>query len=126
MVALLSIEDYASAVKPHVIAKANATVFVAGDDKESLMKLRTVLNDSTKVVEQIRMSAKSYKTRGHGYNTKTTRNLLTDMRLLIQANVFIGTATSNLGRFIFYCREESQISLSLDRKYKDFKQFPRL
>lgn len=95
------------------------TVFVASDDDRSLVRLKGKLGKlgdlgrAIKFVEQPRLPDYAYKARGAHYNSKSSRFLLVDLELLVRAHTFVGTASSNLGRFVFF-RRNGRTCHSLD------------
>jgi hypothetical protein len=89
------------------------TVFLASDDASELAKLRFHIRTDIQVVEQPRLPAKTYAERG-ALRHSAEQVLINDIMLLIRADAYVGTASSNLDRFIWFQRDPAAQSISLD------------
>lgn len=89
-------------------------VYVASDDPTSRQKLQQQLGSDVDVREQPRLDDTSYNSSAVGQNEAATVNLLTDIDILRKSEIFISTASSNLGRLVFFLRDAKSRSISLD------------
>jgi len=98
----------------HAAAEGLHVVYLASDDPSSRSKLQQLLGTDVDVREQPRLNVSSYNSSAVGQSEAATVNLLVDIDILRNAEVFIGTASSNLGRLIFFLRDSKRRSISLD------------
>jgi len=130
----IPIANYAATVMKLCQQVATNNVYVASDDATIVAQLQTALGFSFKVVAQPRLSTEAgYKLRGDASREKVVpaiveeeeANLLVDIMLLVQADAFAGTASSNIGRFVYFMRDPSKPTVSLD-EHGDFLSVPGL
>jgi len=105
---------YAQEVRKLSKAVDAKLVFVASDDKTEHGKLQGILGSSFHVVQQPRLEDYFYQFRTYHHNTKANFNLLVDLELLVKSDAFVGTASSNLGRFVYFLRGSRDPSTSVD------------
>jgi len=116
----VSTSKYAKAVRKlcrHAVEECGTKVFLATDDevaKRQLQEEFAKLGSAFKVVQQKRLPKVYYMMRNRDDNEKAEKNLAVDLQLLIRAYAFVGTASSNLGRFVYFSRGDSDTSLSVD------------
>jgi hypothetical protein len=90
-------------------------IFVASDDGSVLEKFTHHINNkSIQVVEQPRLPPEAYAERGYYLKRSTERALVNDMMLLARADAYVGTASSNLDRWVFFTRDPATQSISMD------------
>eukprot|EP00928_Gymnodinium_smaydae_P081228 TRINITY_DN64783_c0_g1_i1.p1 TRINITY_DN64783_c0_g1~~TRINITY_DN64783_c0_g1_i1.p1 ORF type:complete len:368 (-),score=34.46 TRINITY_DN64783_c0_g1_i1:411-1514(-) len=97
-------------------------IFVASDSSKAIQEMETSMGQEFRISSQLRLKDDLYaiRNRGNGGSASSSdvflaeRTFLLDVALLIRASVFVGTASSNVGRFIFFMRSSSKESVSLD------------
>jgi len=95
---------------------ANASVvYVASDDGGAVEEISMELGRRIRVVQQPRGSESSYRSRGYEAE-EDIMGLLSDVEALRRASAFIGTASSNVGRLVYFLRPKGSVSISLDKK----------
>merc|ERR1719197_2433296 len=98
------------------------TVFLASDDEAAKGQLQDALGSDYTVVEQARLPAEAYKLRGDAARSMSPpygeedeeRSLLIDVSALVNSAGFVGTASSNVGRLVFFQRPQGAPAVSLD------------
>jgi len=98
-----------------------AKIFVASDSESERPLMAEYIakyNASVQVVEQPRMPPETYAQRGN-LTKDAAAALMVDIMLLIRATAYVGTASSNVDRFIWFQRDPASQSVSLD----DFGSF---
>jgi len=93
------------------------TVFLSSDDSEAAPALRTLLGGNITVVEQSRLDEGAYHHESSYDGKEALLKLLADIEGLVQADVFIGTASSNIGRLVYFQRPVHRKSVSLDVRF---------
>jgi hypothetical protein len=88
-------------------------ILLATDDGSVFSEFRELLAKDLQVVEQPRLSAATYAERGN-LKMKTELVLLMDLTLLVWSVAYVGTASSNLDRFVWFQRDPASQSISLD------------
>jgi hypothetical protein len=88
-------------------------IFLASDDSDQFDKFRAMLPVDIDLVQQPRLAPDSYAERG-AIDGGAETVLLMDLALLIRADGYVGTASSNLDRFIWFQRDPATQSISLD------------
>jgi hypothetical protein len=113
-------EDFAFEAQRLCHALGIKKVFLASDDSSEFEYLRgnmTQLSDSSteliQVVEQPRLAARTYAQRG-ALKQSAEQVLINDIMLLIRADAYVGTSSSNLDRFVWFQRDPTTQSVSLD------------
>merc|ERR1711920_485069 len=71
------------------------------------------------VVSQDRLSPELYTVRNEEWEDESAKDMaeasfVLDLSMLVHASVFIGTSTSNVGRFVYFMRPGNVPSISLD------------
>lgn len=119
----VAIRAYATEVQRLV---SNGRVFLASDSPQAQGKLQAMLGPRFVVVQQPRLPQEAYALRGvrraerrDWDATNVSRQQLEthffiDVLLLLRATVFVGTASSNLGRFVHFLRSPELTTVSLD------------
>lgn len=121
-VAPVPIEKYAAAVATFCSEVGASTVFLASDDDQARGALQEQLGSSLAVVEQARLPAADYSFRGRasravspGYGVEDEEKaVLIDVTALARAAAFVGTASSNIDRWVYFLRDGSAPAVSLD------------
>lgn len=116
------IEKYAEATKQMCSTVGTRTVFVASDDESARGQLQEQLGSDFSVLEQRRLSPDAYRLRGDAARSlpppdgeeDEEKSVLVDVAALVRAAGFVGTASSNLGRLVFFQRGAGSPSVSLD------------
>jgi len=93
------------------------TVYLASDDALARDALKTILGDTYNIIGTSAQAWNEGENKQTYSDTDTLFNVLTDVEALKRAEVFIGTASSNLGRTIYFLRDENKKSVSLDEKW---------
>lgn len=88
-------------------------IFLASDDADEFDKFRAMLPVDIDLVQQPRLAPETYAERG-ALDGGAETVLLMDLALLIRADGYVGTASSNLDRFIWFQRDPATQSISLD------------
>jgi hypothetical protein len=117
------IEKYASTIRDLCSRVGASTVFLASDDETVNGQLAAELGSSYKIVEQPRLNAEVYKLRGDvarqmnpGSEVEDEeRSVLVDVSGLVHSAAFVGTASSNIDRLVFFERDPNSPAISLDR-----------
>lgn len=99
-------------------------VFLASDSPQTRGKLQRMLGTGFDVVEQRRLPQVAYSARGvrgpvrddaGAFSRKEVEaHFFVDVLLLARAAVFVGTASSNVGRVVHFLRPMDAMSVSLD------------
>jgi len=118
----IPIERFADAVRRRCIQANTTTVFLATDASKEQATLQKALGPNFRVLEQTRLSDDHYAVRGDSARlqpplpkvVEAEAALLTDVSLLVRADAFIGTASSNVGRLVFFLRDQALPAESLD------------
>jgi hypothetical protein len=98
-------------------------IFIGSDSAQERPRLAELIaryNASIQVVEQPRLAQETFKQRSN-LSKDAGVALIVDMLLLIRATAFVGTASSNVDRFVWFQRDPGTQSVSLD----DFGDFLR-
>lgn len=119
---LVPIEKYAAAVSQMCSAVGTRTVFLASDDESVRGQLQEQLGPDFSVLEQRRLSPDAYRLRGDAARSMPPpygeedeeKTVLIDVAALVRAAGFVGTASSNLGRLVFFQRVPGSPAVSLD------------
>lgn len=120
---LKPVREYARAVQKELkVCGARAgcdigAVFLSSDDPGVAPAMRKLLGPSVEVIEQPRLKADAYAHESTYDSEEALLQLLADIEALRQSEVFIGTASSNLGRLVFFQRQKHQKSVSLDSQF---------
>jgi len=112
-----SIDEYAAMIRPNLQQNNLSMVYVASDDDQAAGILRERLDRSegvAKVVEQQRLADSAYQWNEVYEDEASLQALLADIEGLRRAKVFLGTASSNIGRLVYCLRDESSLTYSLD------------
>lgn len=88
-------------------------IFLASDDPDAASEFRHLIHNGIQIVSQLPQSPEEYAERGT-LDPRTEEVLINDVVLLIRANALVGTASSNLDRFVWFQRDPSTQSVSLD------------
>jgi hypothetical protein len=88
-------------------------IFLASDDADEFDKFRAMLPVEMELVQQDRLAPETYNERG-ALEERAETQLLMDLALLIRADAYVGTASSNLDRFVWFQRDPAMQSVSLD------------
>jgi len=116
------ISSYAVAVR-RLSARVNSSkVFLASDDSTVSVDIKRLLGQHYQVSEQPRLPVDRYTVRGDEARVwppsarvlEAEENVLVDVALLARSTAFIGTASSNVGRLVYFMREPNSLSISLD------------
>lgn len=126
-VPLVPIERFASAIQEMSSSLGTTTIFLASDDAATHSSLQQLLGSSYKIIEQARLPAEAYKLRGDAARSMEPtygvedeeKSVLTDVSALVNAAGFIGTASSNIDRLVYFQRDASKPTLSLDEGGND-------
>ncbi|CAE8741811.1 unnamed protein product [Polarella glacialis] len=86
------------------------SIFVASDDPMALNDLQNALPSTVTAKWAPRLGDKTYHYEAIGASGSNDANLalLTDVVGLLQSKVFVGTASSNIGRLVYNLRTEDQ------------------
>lgn len=126
-VAPVPLQRYVAAVVQMCQSVGTSKVFLASDDASVHAQLQESLGSSFSVVEQQRLPDAEYQLRGDASRSMVPplgeedeeRSLLVDVTGLARAAGFIGTASSNVDKFVFFQRDPSAPSVSLDEGGND-------
>merc|ERR1719414_949089 len=88
-------------------------VYLASDDPLASQQIQSALGDHAHVIEQPRVNETGYTSRGYA-DEGDLMTVLIDVEALRRATVFIGTASSNIGRLVYFLRDKGSPSVSLD------------
>jgi hypothetical protein len=121
-VPLVPIGRFTSAIRDMCSSLGTNTIFLASDDASTHQELQQQLGSSFQIVEQKRLPAEAYKLRGDAARSMSPpfgeedeeRSVLIDVAALVRAAGFIGTASSNIDRLVYFQRDASSPSVSLD------------
>eukprot|EP00750_Incisomonas_marina_P015062 INCI18067.3.p1 GENE.INCI18067.3~~INCI18067.3.p1 ORF type:complete len:334 (-),score=55.90 INCI18067.3:125-1126(-) len=91
----------------HVVWGERPVVFCASDETDSCIELQTVLAEDDFTVLYFDNEKTMAKTNG-------ITNYMTDVAMLEKSSVFVGTGSSNLGRWVNAIRGPAKLSMSLD------------
>mmetsp|Transcript_27340 Transcript_27340/g.71566 ORF Transcript_27340/g.71566 Transcript_27340/m.71566 type:complete len:414 (+) Transcript_27340:114-1355(+) len=116
---LLATSKYAAAVRRELkeCACNISTVFLSSDDPGAAAEMRTLLGARVEVVEQSRLDEDTYSHESTYDGREALLQLLGDVEALRQSDIFIGTASSNIGRLVYFQRPPEKKSISLDVKF---------
>jgi len=118
----ITVETFAQEVRKQCegLPKANGTctVFIATDSPEVKAELGAQLTDM-QVVSQGDLPPELLNIRNRagendGVKQAAEQSFVLDLSMLIAADAFVGTASSNVGRFVFFLRPEDKPSVTLD------------
>jgi len=120
-------DKYVAAVSEMCSTTGASTVFLASDDESAHGLLQELLGSSIKVVEQQRLSADAYKLRGDASRSISPpfgeedeeKSVLIDVAALVRSSGFVGTASSNIDRLVYFQRDPAKPSVSLDEGGND-------
>jgi len=93
-----------------------SVVYVSSDDSRAKDEISEALGGRARVVEQPRGPERGYETRTYK-DGEDLMLLLADLEALRGAKAFIGTASSNIGRLVYYLRPPNSASISLDEDW---------
>lgn len=118
----IPINEFADAVRQRCATANTTTVFLATDDSRERSALQKALGPGFHVLEQTRLSADHYAVRGNSSRAlppspevlDAEMAIITDVSLLVRADAFVGTASSNIGRLVFFLRNQTLPAESLD------------
>jgi len=121
-VPLVPMDKYVSAVVEMGVKMDINTVFLASDDPAAHAELQRKLGSSYTIVEQVRLPNEAYQLRGPASRSMPPpygevdeeKSVLVDVAALLQSAAFIGTASSNIGRLVYFQRDPAVPSVSLD------------
>lgn len=104
-------------------AQSPCHVFLASDDSSSIAELQSELPDM-KIVQQDRLSDDVYAVRNRDDESEDTKtqsesSFVMDLLMLVHSSSFVGTATSSVGRFVFFMRAGDKPSVSLDENFTE-------
>jgi len=116
----IGVEVFAKEVRKqcHALGRQACAVYVASDWSAARGELQEQLPEMV-VVSQGRLSPELYKVRNDDWEDEAAKDaeeasFVLDLSMLTHASVFIGTATSNVGRFVYFLRPGNATSISLD------------
>jgi hypothetical protein len=107
-------KDFAAIAEQLCDAMGARKIFVASDDPKALTEMRTLVRSDLFVQGQPPLTELEYAQRGENLEKHTETVLLFDVVLLIRANAYVGTASSNVDRFVYFQRDPRTQSVSLD------------
>lgn len=115
-------QRYAAAVVEMANKVGANTVFLASDDAAVHGELQEQLGSSYKIVEQQRLPPEDYALRGAAARSNPPpfgeedeeKSFLIDVGALVHSAAFVGTASSNIGRLVYFQREPTAPAVSLD------------
>jgi hypothetical protein len=121
-VPLVPLERFTSAITDMCSTLGTNTVFLASDDASTHQKLQDQLGSKYTIIEQQRLSEEAYKLRGDASRSMTPpfgeedeeRSVLIDVAALVRGAGYIGTASSNIDRLVYFQRDPSSPTVSLD------------
>lgn len=121
-VPLVPLERFTAAIQDMHSTLGTSTVFLATDDASVKSALQQQLGSSYEIVEQKRLPDEAYQLRGDASRSmvppfgeeEEEKSVLTDVAALAGAAGFIGTASSNIDRLVYFQRDSSLPSVSLD------------
>lgn len=116
---LLATSKYAAAVRRELkeCGCNISTVFLSSDDPGAASQMRALLGPRVEVVEQTRLDKGTYS-HGSTYDGgEALLQLLVDVEALVQSDIFVGTASSNIGRLVYFQRPQEKKSISLDVRF---------
>lgn len=88
------------------------TVYIASDDPEAHPTIKGILGEKY-LVKGVHTKESEGKT--HDYKNDEARlSILADIEVLRNAETFIGTASSSVGKMVYFLRSKEQKSISLD------------
>lgn len=91
------------------------TVYLASDDEMGKRAIANVLGEHYSIKDLKSKEWGGSKSSASAYaNDDNMLTVLTDIEALRRATVFIGTASSNYGRTVFYLRKDEEKSVALD------------
>jgi hypothetical protein len=114
---LFNEDQYAGMIRPYLHLFNLSLVYVASDDPDSASILRDKLDRAENlahVVEQQRLEDKEYEWREVYKNDTALLALLVDIEALRRSEIFLGTASSNIGRLVYILRDRAHYCFSYD------------
>lgn len=126
-VPLVPVGSFVSAIQDMSRELGTQTVFLASDDETMHSALQQSLGSSYNIIEQARLPTEAYKLRGDASRAvdppfgeeAEEKSVLIDVTALVRASGFIGTASSNIDRLVYFQRDTSKPSVSLDEGGND-------
>lgn len=126
-VPLVPIERFTAAIQEMSSTLGTTTVFLASDDASTHSALQTALGSSYKIIEQPRLAPEAYQLRGDAARAmqppfgeeEEEKSVLIDVAGLVRSAGFIGTASSNIDRLVYFQRDTSKPTVSLDEGGND-------
>jgi len=89
------------------------TIYLATDDAQAKKAMLSILGEGYKILGA---QAKTWNGNTNSYASDDYMlNVLADVEALRRSHVFIGTASSNFGRLVYFLRHPKKKSISLDR-----------
>lgn len=121
-VPLVPIGRFVASIQDMCSTLGTNTVFLASDDASTRAALQQQLGGSYKIVEQARLPPEAYALRGEAARAlsppfgeeEEEKSVLVDVAALVRAAGFIGTASSNIDRLVYFQRDPSAPTVSLD------------
>mmetsp|Transcript_111539 Transcript_111539/g.197566 ORF Transcript_111539/g.197566 Transcript_111539/m.197566 type:complete len:374 (-) Transcript_111539:13-1134(-) len=121
-VPMVPLERFTAAIQDMHSTLGTSTIFLATDDATVHSALQQQLGSSYTIVEQKRLPDEAYQLRGDASRSmvppfgeeEEEKSVLTDVAALVGAAGFIGTASSNIDRLVYFQRDSSLPSMSLD------------
>lgn len=93
------------------------TVYLASDDVLARDALKRILGDTYNIIGTSAQAWDEGENKQMYSDTDILFNLLTDVEALKRSEVFLGTGSSNLGRTVYFLRDENKKSVSLDEDW---------
>lgn len=119
--AYIGAESFAQAILEQCtkLGHSACSVYVASDDPNARSELQAQM-PGTKVLAQDVLPAELYNVRNlptedEGSKDQLESSFIMDLSILVHADVFIGTSSSNVGRWVNFMRPENKTSISLDQ-----------
>lgn len=123
----ISNEKYAEAIKKAIDLKAKEgqriqTVWLATEDPTSAGVIQKALGSEYKIMRLQDTTIHKNRWKNDAKEkyypeSESMYNVLTDIEALRRAETFIGTATSNFGRLVYFLREPGSDSISLEHNW---------
>jgi len=101
-----------------VLGKPTCKVYVASDWADAVGELQRRVPEM-QFVAQERLPEVMYNVRNdrredEGWKDQAEASFVLDLSMLVNSDVFVGTSSSNVGRFIYFMRPANKTSVSLD------------
>jgi hypothetical protein len=93
------------------------TVYLASDDPLAHDAIKKALGDEYKIIGAAAEEWTKEKEASQYSDEQSMLNVLTDVEALKRSEVFIGTASSNMARMIYFMRDAEKKSVSLDEDW---------